>query len=57
MESRLIVLIFSVVCSCTAFSQSSSFYKVFSGNGYDAAQGLTQLPDSSYLLTGSSSSF
>lgn len=34
-----------------------SFYRVFGGNGYDRAEGLAQLPDSSYIVTGSSSSF
>lgn len=34
-----------------------SFYHVFSGNGYDRAEGVLQLPDSSYLITGTSSSF
>jgi hypothetical protein len=37
--------------------QNASFHKVFSGNGYDKALGVAQLPDSSYLITGSSSSF
>lgn len=34
-----------------------SFYKVYSGNGYDRAHGIAQLPDSSYIVTGTSSSF
>lgn len=34
-----------------------SFYKLFSNNGYDFGQGVIQLSDSSYILTGSSSSF
>jgi len=38
-------------------AQPASFYKVFSGNGYDKGEGVTQLLDSSYLITGSSSSF
>lgn len=41
----------------TVFGQVSSFYKVFSGNGYDKGEGITQLADSSYMITGSSSSF
>lgn len=40
-----------------SLGQPASFYKVFSGTGYDKAEGLTQLEDSSYLITGSSSSF
>lgn len=35
----------------------NSFYHIFSGSGYDKAEGIAQLPDSSYLVTGSSSSF
>lgn len=52
-----------IICSCMllfvafGWAQPASFYKVFSGNGYDRAEGLTQLPDSSYLITGASSSF
>jgi hypothetical protein len=33
------------------------FFKIFSDNGYDYGQGIVQLADSSYLLTGSSSSY
>jgi len=57
MESRLSTLFAFVFLTVVGFSQPASFYKVFSGNGYDEAQGLTQLVDSSYLITGSSSSF
>jgi hypothetical protein len=41
----------------SVLAQNASFHKVFSGNGYDKALGVAQLPDSSYLITGSSSSF
>ena len=34
-----------------------SFYKIYSGNGYDQGEGICQLSDNSYLVTGSSSSF
>lgn len=34
-----------------------AFYKIFTNNGYDYGQGVTQLADSSYLICGSSSSF
>lgn len=43
--------------SLNAVAQPYSFYKVFSGNGYDRGYGATQLLDSSYLITGTSSSF
>ncbi len=33
------------------------FYKLFSNNGYDFGQGVVQLEDSSYVVTGYSSSF
>lgn len=42
--------------SFSSFSQIS-FYKLFSNNGVDLGQGITQLEDSSYIITGSSSSF
>lgn len=34
-----------------------SFFKVMTDNGYDFGQGIVQLEDSSYIVTGSSSSF
>jgi hypothetical protein len=34
-----------------------SFFKAYSDNGHDFGEGITQLPDSSYLVTGYSSSF
>lgn len=34
-----------------------SFFKIFTNNGYDYGQGVVQLADSSFLITGSSSSF
>lgn len=38
-------------------SAQTSFYKQFSNNGYDFAQGVFNMPDSSYIITGASSSF
>lgn len=49
-------IIFPAIAT-SVFGQNASFHKVFSGNGYDKALGVAQLPDSSYLITGSSSSF
>ena len=40
----------------TMFSQNS-FYKLYSGNGFDKGEGIAQLEDSSYAITGSSSSW
>lgn len=34
-----------------------AFYKIFSNNGNDFGQGIVQLEDSSYVITGASSSF
>lgn len=34
-----------------------NFYKLYSGNGYDKGEGIVQLEDSSYVITGSSSSW
>lgn len=43
-------------CSLESRGQIA-FYHVFGGNGYDKAEGVAQLPDSSFIVTGSSSSF
>jgi hypothetical protein len=53
---KKLLFIFSVFISFTYFSQIS-FYKTFSDGGYDVGEGVVQLADSSYLITGSSSSF
>ena len=51
---RLIVL----CCCLPAFSCRAqiAFFKAYSDAGYDVGEGIVQLPDSSYLLTGSTSS-
>lgn len=55
------VLRYLVVLLLLAYSLESkgqiAFYHVFGGGGYDKAEGVAQLPDSSYIVTGSSSSF
>ncbi len=55
------ILRYLIVSLLLIFSLESEgqiqFYHVFGGKGYDKAEGLVQLPDSSYLVTGSSSSF
>lgn len=53
---KSLITFLSVLLASVSFSQTS-FYKQFSGNGYDYANGIVQLPDSSYVITGSSSSF
>lgn len=45
-----------VLCSFHASGQVS-FFKYFSGTGYDTGQGIAQLEDSSYIITGLSGSF
>jgi hypothetical protein len=51
------IFAFFLLCLSLNGSAQISFYRVFSGNGYDRAEGVAQLPDSSYIITGSSSSF
>jgi len=55
------VLRYLIVSLLLIFSLESKgqiqFYHVFGGSGYDKAEGVAQLPDSSYIVTGSSSSF
>ena len=50
------LLVVGLFLSVASFGQIS-FYKVYSGNGYDKGEGIAQLPDSGFLVTGSSSSF
>ena len=48
-----------VICLLLTFQSQGqiAFYKIFSDQGADRGQGIVQLPDSSYVITGSSSSF
>lgn len=54
MKSILSVVL--ILVSGWTFTQTS-FYKQFSNNGYDFGQGVINMPDSSYVITGASSSF
>jgi len=54
MRSSLFILFFFLIQS--AFGQAK-FFRVYSGNDEDGANGVVQLEDSSYIVTGSSSSF
>jgi len=56
MRKIVVLLVLINLSSFMGFGQIS-FYKVFSNNGYDFGQGAVQLEDSSYVITGSSSSF
>lgn len=51
------ILSIVVCCFSIAVNGQISFFKQFSDNGYDFGEGITQTEDSSYLITGSSSSF
>lgn len=55
---RILIHLFCglVLCSFHASGQVS-FFKYFSGTGYDTGQGIAQLEDSSYIITGLSGSF
>ena len=53
---RNIFLLYFIVVS-SGLSAQIKFHQVFSDNGYDFGQGIVQLEDSSYYVTGSSSSF
>lgn len=50
-------LVLVVLISSLESKAQIAFYHVFGGSGYDKAEGVAQLPDSSYIVTGSSSSF
>mgnify|MGYP006180946319 CR=1 FL=1 len=51
-------LAFSLLLICSLESKGQiAFYRIFGGKGYDKGAGIAQLPDSSYIVTGSSSSF
>lgn len=55
------VLRFLFVSVCLAFAANTQaqikFFKIYTNDGYDFGEGIAQLSDSSYLVTGSSSSF
>lgn len=51
----LILFIFSF-SSFLGLGQNA-FYKLYSNNGYDSGEGIAQLEDSSFIVTGTSSSF
>lgn len=52
---KLLIALFCLI-SLNGISQIK-FYKIYTNNGYDFGQGVVQLEDSSYVVTGSSSSF
>jgi hypothetical protein len=52
---RYLIIVFLCLIYKVSFCQS--FYKLYSGNGFDEGQGIAQLTDSSYVITGGSGSF
>ncbi len=50
------IMIVSLLLACTSWGQIN-FFKLFTNNGADFGHGVVQLEDSSYVITGSSSSF
>ena len=53
---RILIQLFALFALTNASAQIS-FYKLYSGTGYDKGEGIVQLEDSSYVITGSSSSW
>ncbi len=52
------ILISFLIISFSWFSYGQNiFFKLYSGSGYDRGEGIVQLEDSSYAITGSSSSW
>ena len=52
------ILINFLIISFSWFSYGqNNFFKMYSGSGYDRGEGIVQLEDSSYAITGSSSSW
>ena len=51
------ILCFGSLFCCSIFYSQSTFYKVYSGLGYDVGEGIAELPDSSFVVTGSSTSW
>lgn len=54
---KKLIVLFILICSAYLSKAQTSFYKQFSSDGYDYGQGIIELPDSSYIITGASSSF
>lgn len=52
-----ILVLFFLVCGLNSIQAQEKFIKYYTNNGSDFGEGICQLPDSSYLITGSSSSF
>jgi hypothetical protein len=55
MKNSIVLIVFLHVVFLSL--SQDKFFKVYTNNGYDKAEGIVQLTDSSYLITGTSSSF
>ncbi len=53
---RILINCVFLFASLFSFGQNC-FYKLYSGNGFDKGEGIVQLEDSTYVITGSSSSW
>ena len=53
---RILISFLIIIFSWFSYGQNS-FFKLYSGSGYDRGEGIVQLEDSSYAITGSSSSW
>ena len=56
MANKIILIVLLSVSFIVSHAQIT-FFKTYSENGFDIGQGVVQLPDSSYVITGASSSF
>ncbi len=57
MQIIKILFIFGVLTITQNIQAQIKFFNIYTNNGYDFGEGVCQLSDSSYLITGSSSSF
>lgn len=53
---RILISLIILCVSLLSYGQNN-FFKMYSGSGYDRGEGIVQLEDSSYVVTGSSSSW
>ena len=54
---RVLALILLCFVFVTSVAGQSKFYKLYSGSGYDIGKGVIEYPDSSFLVTGSTTSW
>ena len=52
-----ILISFIILCVSLLSYGQNNFFKMYSGSGYDRGEGIVQLEDSSFVITGSSSSW